>query len=120
MKSFFYRFCLSVPILLYCFLLNYLISFSTANGIKWPTREQEEIDEINDAKIIVAVQRSMHEWEKTKLHNKHHRKKRADKSICYGELGCFEDSGPFGYLDMLPSSPEEIDTQFYFYSTKNR
>ncbi|KAJ6636989.1 Inactive pancreatic lipase-related protein 1 [Pseudolycoriella hygida] len=90
-----------------------------ANAIKWPTKQQEEIDEINDSKIIVAVQRSMREWEKSKLH-KRHRKKRADKSVCYGELGCFEDSGPFGYLDMLPSSPEEIDTRFYFYSTKNR
>lgn len=50
----------------------------------------------------------------------HHRHKRADKSVCYGELGCFEDSGPFGYLDMLPQSPEEIGTKFYFYSTANR
>lgn len=60
----------------------------------------------------------MNEWEKTR---EHHRKKRAaDKSVCYGELGCFEDSGPFGYLEMLPSSPEEINTKFFFYSTKNR
>lgn len=50
----------------------------------------------------------------------HHRHKRAEKSVCYGELGCFEDSGPFGYLDMLPQSPEEIGTKFYFYSTANR
>lgn len=56
-------------------------------------------------------------WERS---HKHHRKKRAEKSVCYGELGCFEDSGPFGYLDMLPASPEEINTNFYFYSTKNR
>uniref|UniRef100_A0A1B0DR18 Uncharacterized protein n=1 Tax=Phlebotomus papatasi TaxID=29031 RepID=A0A1B0DR18_PHLPP len=48
------------------------------------------------------------------------RRKREEKRVCYGDLGCFEDSGPFGYLDMLPSSPEEIDTKFYFYSTKNR
>ncbi|GAB0089134.1 uncharacterized protein DMENIID0001_036270 [Sergentomyia squamirostris] len=48
------------------------------------------------------------------------RRKRDEKRVCYGELGCFEDSGPFGYLDMLPASPEEIDTRFYFYSTKNR
>lgn len=52
--------------------------------------------------------------------HKHHRHKRAEKSVCYGELGCFEDSGPFGYLDMLPQSPEEIGTKFYFYSTANR
>lgn len=48
------------------------------------------------------------------------RRKREDKSVCYGDLGCFEDSGPFGYLDMLPSSPEEIGTKFLFYSTKTR
>lgn len=59
----------------------------------------------------------MNSWERS---HKHHRKKRAEKSVCYGELGCFEDSGPFGYLDMLPAPPEEIDTKFYFYSTKNR
>lgn len=40
--------------------------------------------------------------------------------VCYGQLGCFEDSGPYGYIDMLPSSPEEIDTKFFIYSTKNR
>lgn len=44
----------------------------------------------------------------------------SEKSVCYGDLGCFEDSGPFGYLDMLPSPPEEINTRFMFYSTKNR
>lgn len=46
--------------------------------------------------------------------------KRAAKRVCYGELGCFEDSGPFAYLEMLPSPPEEINTKFFFYSTKNR
>lgn len=60
----------------------------------------------------------MYEYEKS--HRNHHRHKRAEKRVCYGELGCFEDSGPFGYLDMLPQSPEEIGTKFYFYSTENR
>ncbi|XP_002057006.3 uncharacterized protein [Drosophila virilis] len=50
----------------------------------------------------------------------HGRAKRAVKRVCYGELGCFEDSGPFAYLEMLPSSPEEINTKFYFYSTRQR
>jgi hypothetical protein len=41
--------------------------------------------------------------------------------VCYGEkLGCFEDTGPFGYLDMLPASPEEINTKFLIYTTKDR
>lgn len=89
----------------------------TAHCVKWPTQEQELADEINDAQLLTSVQRSMVEWQKS---HKSHRKKRADKIVCYGELGCFEDSGPFGYLDMLPSSPEEINTKFMFYSTKNR
>lgn len=74
-------------------------------------------DEIDDMRILNAVQSSMQDYEKT---HRHHRHKRAEKSVCYGELGCFEDSGPFGYLDMLPQSPEEIGTKFYFYSTENR
>lgn len=68
-------------------------------------------------KLLNAVQESMYEYEKT---HRHHRHKRAEKSVCYGELGCFEDSGPFGYLDMLPQSPEEIGTKFCFYSTESR
>lgn len=84
---------------------------------KWPTPYQEHLDEINDIKLFNAVKQSMNAWERS---HKHHRKKRAEKSVCYGELGCFEDSGPFGYLDMLPAPPEEINTKFYFYSTKNR
>lgn len=84
---------------------------------KWPTYNQELQDEMNDAKILNAVRQSMNEYEKS---HRHHRQKRAEKSVCYGELGCFEDSGPFGYLDMLPQSPEEIGTKFFFYSTENR
>lgn len=55
-----------------------------------------------------------------KLRMSSHRQKREANIVCYGELGCFEDSGPFGYIDMLPQSPEEIDTKFYVFSTKNR
>lgn len=40
--------------------------------------------------------------------------------VCYGEIGCFEDTGPFGYIDMLPSSPEEISTRFLLYSGRSR
>ena len=40
--------------------------------------------------------------------------------VCYGELGCFRDEGPFNYLDMLPSPPEEIGTVFYLYTRHNR
>lgn len=94
-------------------------TFGFVSGVdaKWPTPYQEHLDEINDFQLFKAVKQSMTAWERS---HKHHRKKRAEKSVCYGELGCFEDSGPFGYLDMLPASPEEINTKFFFYSTKNR
>lgn len=65
--------------------------------------------------MIKAVQDSMIQWKMRK-----HRQKREANVVCYGDLGCFEDSGPFGYIDMLPNSPEEIDTKFYVFSTKNR
>lgn len=55
-----------------------------------------------------------------KIRSSKHRQKRQANVVCYGDLGCFEDSGPFGYIDMLPQSPEEIDTKFYVFSTKNR
>jgi len=45
------------------------------------------------------------------------RVKRDEEVVCYGaDLGCFRDEGPFDYLDMLPSPPEEIGTKFLFYS----
>ncbi|KAH0809912.1 hypothetical protein GEV33_012880 [Tenebrio molitor] len=46
--------------------------------------------------------------------------KREDSEVCYEDLGCFEASGPFGYLDMLPSKPEEIDTKFLLYPGHSR
>ncbi|XP_053950866.1 uncharacterized protein LOC128858526 [Anastrepha ludens] len=70
--------------------------------------------------IVRAVRESIRQHELLQQRNKNRRSKRAVKRVCYGELGCFEDSGPFAYLEMLPSSPEDINTKFYFYSTKNR
>ncbi|XP_043212799.1 pancreatic triacylglycerol lipase-like [Amphibalanus amphitrite] len=46
--------------------------------------------------------------------------KRDEEVVCYKELGCFRDSGPFDYLDMLPSPPEEIGTTFMFYGPTNK
>lgn len=100
------------------FYFNFNFSIVKDVEARWPTHQQEVQDEVNDMQILNAVQQSMKDYDK--LH-KHHRHKRAEKSVCYGdELGCFEDSGPFGYLDMLPQSPEEIGTKFHFYSTENR
>lgn len=76
---------------------------------------KNEIDE--ELQMIKAVQESMLQW---KIRSSKRRQKRQASMVCYGDLGCFEDSGPFGYIDMLPQSPEEIDTKFYVFSTKNR
>lgn len=105
----------SIQIHLLIFPIN--VSLVTDVEAKWPTHAQELQDEVDDMRILHAVQQSMHEYEK--VHH-HHRRKRAEKSVCYGELGCFDDTGPVGYLDMLPQSPEEIATTFSFFSTENR
>jgi hypothetical protein len=65
-----------------------------------------------------AVRESMKQWRTRKSHSSRH--KRETNVVCYGDLGCFEDSGPFGYIDTLPSPPEEIDTKFFVYNSKNR
>uniref|UniRef100_W8AL20 Inactive pancreatic lipase-related protein 1 n=1 Tax=Ceratitis capitata TaxID=7213 RepID=W8AL20_CERCA len=74
----------------------------------------------NSTDLVRAVRESIRQHELLQQRNKPRRSKRAIKRVCYGELGCFEDSGPFAYLEMLPSPPEDINTKFYFYSTKNR
>jgi hypothetical protein len=77
---------------------------------------KNEIEE--EIQMIKAVQESMLQWKAQKQSK--HRQKREANVVCYGDLGCFEDSGPFGYIDTLPQSPEEIDTKFYVFSTKKR
>ncbi|KAK3915611.1 Inactive pancreatic lipase-related protein 1 [Frankliniella fusca] len=90
----------------------------THHGTRWASAELEAMDERHDAEIFRAVVTSMAEWHLKKLSNR--RKRAADASVCYPEVGCFQDSGPFGYLDMLPSPPEEVDTHFLLYSRRNR
>ncbi|GLV35847.1 uncharacterized protein CBL_09914 [Carabus blaptoides fortunei] len=75
--------------------------------------DQEKEDEKHDAEILKAVQDSMLEW--TARHNNRSRHKRAESNICYPELGCFESTGSFSYLETLPSPPEEISTTFLLY-----
>ena len=41
------------------------------------------------------------------------RKRRDEEIVCYADVGCFRDDGPFNYLDMLPSSPEEVKTTMH-------
>ncbi|KAH8235690.1 hypothetical protein KR032_005290, partial [Drosophila birchii] len=88
---------------------------------------QEEVTSarqyVNFTELSLAVQESLvahEERQQERARHQGHRSRRAVKRVCYGELGCFEDSGPFAYLEMLPSPPEEINTKFYFYSTRQR
>ncbi|XP_028036396.1 uncharacterized protein LOC114247597 [Bombyx mandarina] len=81
------------------------------------TAAQEAEDERRDADILAAVKASMQEWERKRART---RTKRSQGSVCYGEFGCFEDAGPFAYLETLPSSPQEVNTHFLMYSTVSR
>ncbi|XP_034946131.1 uncharacterized protein [Chelonus insularis] len=58
----------------------------------------------------------MHQWE---LHKKHSfRSKREASRVCYEDVGCFEDAGPFSYLEMLPSPPKDVGTRFFVYQSR--
>lgn len=81
------------------------------------TRADEALDERRDAELLAAVRASVREWQHKKART---RSKRSQGSVCYDDLGCFEDSGPFGYLETLPSPPQEINTHFLLYSTISR
>ena len=48
------------------------------------------------------------------------RVKRDEEVVCYGDVGCFRDEGPFDYLDMLPSTPEEVGTKILLYTRDAR
>ncbi|XP_029158872.1 uncharacterized protein LOC114931098 [Nylanderia fulva] len=75
-----------------------------------------DADEMNDAEIFRAVVESMRQWT---LHKTlYHRKKREVSKVCYEDVGCFEDTGPFSYLEMLPSPPKDVGTRFLIYGTR--
>lgn len=112
----------SGPLRAYLFLLVphcvLCITAEWKGGTKWATAAQEALDEINDAELLRAVQQSVAEWERRRLSHRH---KRAESSICYDGVGCFQDSGPYGYIDMLPSPPDEVNTRFLLYNShRNR
>ncbi|KAL3267942.1 hypothetical protein HHI36_007079 [Cryptolaemus montrouzieri] len=98
-----------------------LSEFNSSAG-PWASRSLELLDEIHDAEIYQAVLTSMnHWWSKRRTNESHKRTKRQDiESVCYPDLGCFDSSGPFGYLDMLPAKPEEINTKFLLYPGRSR
>ncbi|XP_050735833.1 TRIO and F-actin-binding protein-like [Eriocheir sinensis] len=80
--------------------------------------EQEKEDEVGDKELYEAVVKSMAEWHLRRLAKMRqgHRQKRDEEVVCYKDLGCFRDEGPFDYLDLLPSPPEEINTRFLLYT----
>lgn len=89
--------------------------------------DEELLDELNDRQIIQAVVTSMAQWNLRKLqkmqrrrNDTSHRSRRDEAMVCYNELGCFRDEGPFNYLDLLPAPPEEINTRFFLYTSRNR
>ncbi len=48
------------------------------------------------------------------------RRKRDEEVVCYPDLGCFFDEGPFDYLDLLPDPPEEVGTALLLYTRENK
>lgn len=81
-----------------------------------PKQIIESIDEQNDLLIFQSVVQSMKEWENHKKSS--HRNKREVSSVCYDGVGCFEDTGPFSYLEMLPSPPKDVGTRFFVYGSR--
>ncbi|XP_057658000.1 uncharacterized protein LOC130894953 isoform X1 [Diorhabda carinulata] len=90
--------------------------------IPWVHPSIEVLDEINDAEILKAVQSSVSEWKrKRELKRITNRLKREDiPSACYKDVGCFEASGPFQYLDTIPDKPDDIGTKFLMYPGRRR
>ncbi|XP_049846393.1 uncharacterized protein LOC126298898 [Schistocerca gregaria] len=100
-------------------LLHLLLSWALeaeCGGSPWATAAQEAVDEQNDAEILRAVLTSVAAWERRQRLRHRHRQRRAANVVCYDEVGCFSDSGVFGYLDMLPAPPQEVGTRFMLYS----
>ncbi|XP_071443588.1 uncharacterized protein [Hetaerina americana] len=87
-------------------------------GTKWASPALEALDERRDAEIFEAVVSSMAEWQRRRDHKQGREKRAADNVVCYEGVGCFRDAGPFSYLDMLPSPPDQVATQFLFYSRR--
>lgn len=101
-------------------LIFLLIAFFAALGEEVSGRQTTQYANYTELSQAVHASLQAHERVQQQRQLLHGRSKRAVKRVCYGELGCFEDSGPFAYLEMLPSPPEEINTKFYFYSTRQR
>nr|XP_018906706.1 PREDICTED: uncharacterized protein LOC109036788 [Bemisia tabaci]XP_018906707.1 PREDICTED: uncharacterized protein LOC109036788 [Bemisia tabaci] len=106
--------CAPTSLLIICFQVI-IMCIGWSCGSQWASPAQEALDEVNDARIFKAVLDSVTEYYKKQ---KHHRHRRAESKICYQSVGCFQESGPYGYIDMLPSSPQEVNTRFLLYNSR--
>ncbi|XP_073973303.1 pancreatic triacylglycerol lipase-like isoform X2 [Rhodnius prolixus] len=89
-------------------------SLCEGGGTIWATAEEEALDEVNDPQLYQAILDSVRDWEAR--HRNRTRVKRAESTVCYSDVGCFEDAG---YLDMVPSRPEDVATRFLLYSSRH-
>lgn len=80
----------------------------------------ESVDEIHDADLYRYVFESVRKWEESKRRSGEggKRTKREVSRVCYEDIGCFEDTGPFSYLEMLPSPPKDVGTRFFVYGSR--
>ncbi|XP_033335516.2 uncharacterized protein LOC117225844 [Megalopta genalis] len=101
-----------------CFwILGWISSYGDpAWAQEWPTPLDESADEKNDVVIFRSVVESMKEWTLHKILSR--RTKRDVSKVCYEDVGCFEDTGPFSYLEMLPSPPKDVGTRFLVYGSR--
>lgn len=96
----------------YIVLDGLIVIFITDSHVKakrWSQVMDESLDERHDAEIFRAVFESMKQWESHKKNS--FRIKRETSRVCYEDVGCFEDTGPFSYLEMLPSPPKDVGTR---------
>ncbi|XP_032672754.1 uncharacterized protein LOC116844814 [Odontomachus brunneus] len=102
-------------LLLTFWILRWTSFFDPVAGQRFSVFDEKQ-DEQNDMEIFRAVVESMQKWTLQKL--SHHRIKRDVSKVCYEDVGCFEDTGPFNYLEMLPSPPKDVGTRFLVYGSR--
>ncbi|KAF6197980.1 hypothetical protein GE061_007725 [Apolygus lucorum] len=95
-----------------CVLCNNVFEAGATYGTPWATAEEEALDEVNDPQIFQAVVDSIREWQAR--HKNKTRLKRASNTVCYPDVGCFDEGG---YLDLAPSAPQDVNTRFLLYTT---
>ncbi|XP_050437348.1 uncharacterized protein LOC126843699 [Adelges cooleyi] len=86
------------------------------SGTRWASAELEAADELKDLQIYKSVVQSMEEWRQRNASPK--RQKRAETKVCYPEVGCFDESGPYGYIGTVPNPPDEVNTRFLLYNSR--